>query len=91
MWTKWNVEILDRNDELRIAVELGHRRAPVVAIEPMTAKTLKEATIAAIGPAILDLGGGRPGIGSHPPQNLLDIDRVPGERERFNLGHGDLP
>ena len=51
------VEVLDPGGELRKAVEVGHRRAPVVGAGPVVAEALQTGAVAAIGPAVR----GRPG------------------------------
>ena len=81
------VEILDPRGELREAVEVGHRRAPVVGAGPVGAELFQIAAVAAIGPAVGNLRARRPGIGPHPVQHGLDLGLAPAHLKWLYVGH----
>ena len=59
------VEILDLGSKLRKAIEIGHGGQPIKPIGPVGAEILQIASIATMGPTVVDLRRRRPGIVSN--------------------------
>jgi len=82
------LEVLDLGGELREAVEVVHRGLPIVVLDPVLAEAAQVVRVAAVGPAVRDLRGGRPGIVGHLVQHGADLGFLPADFEALGLAHG---